>query len=64
VKWRDIERLGFEYLRKHPYSDVIWYPSGSFKSNRVINNLSILAFHIAPALVLDTVARLTGKKPM
>jgi len=59
-----VETLGYRYLLTHPYSDCIWYPSGSFKSSRVLNNLSVLAYHVAPALVLDTVARLTGKKPM
>ncbi|XP_065343905.1 putative fatty acyl-CoA reductase CG5065 isoform X2 [Cloeon dipterum] len=64
IKWHQVERMGYDFLHKHPFSDVIWYPSGSFKSNRMVNNLSVLAFHMAPALVLDTIARLSGKKPI
>ncbi|XP_059487923.1 putative fatty acyl-CoA reductase CG5065 [Neocloeon triangulifer] len=64
IKWHQVEKYGYHYLIEHPFSDVIWYPNGSFKSNRFVNNLSVLAFHMAPALVLDTIARISGKKPI
>lgn len=64
IRWADIETMGQEFLVKNPFNNVLWYPGGSFKSNKFINTMCVIAFQMAPAYILDTAARLTGKKPM
>ncbi|XP_047097438.1 putative fatty acyl-CoA reductase CG5065 isoform X1 [Schistocerca piceifrons] len=64
IRWRDVEEIGHENLLKNPFSDVLWYPGGSFKSSRLVNNFCVFAFHLLPAYMLDIAARLSGKKPI
>ncbi|XP_054266767.1 putative fatty acyl-CoA reductase CG5065 isoform X1 [Macrosteles quadrilineatus] len=64
IYWRNIESWGHEYLVKHPFSGVLWYPGGSFKSSRLLNSLCVYVFHLAPACVLDAFSLLTGQKPI
>nr|CAD7431151.1 unnamed protein product [Timema monikensis] len=64
IRWGDIESIGHECILKNPFSNVLWYPGGSFKSSRLLNMLCVLVFHSAPAYLFDMVARISGKKPM
>lgn len=62
--WGELESWGFKHLVKNPLSDVLWYPAGSFKSNRVWNNINDFFVHYVPAYMMDVFANLTGRKPM
>nr|CAD7197092.1 unnamed protein product [Timema douglasi] len=64
IRWGDIESIGHECILKNPFSNVLWYPGGSFKSSRLLNMLCVLVFHSAPAYLFDMVARISGKKPI
>lgn len=64
IRWSDIEDIGHEHILQNPFNDVVWYPGGSFKSSRVMNNICVMALHMIPAYILDTIARVSGKKPM
>ncbi|GLH01985.1 Putative fatty acyl-CoA reductase CG5065 [Gryllus bimaculatus] len=64
LKWGQIEEYGREFVRKIPFNDVIWYPGGSFKSNRLLNAACHVALHLAPAYALDAAARISGRKPI
>ncbi|XP_050426431.1 putative fatty acyl-CoA reductase CG5065 [Adelges cooleyi] len=61
IYWRDIERLGHEFILRHPFSDILWYPGGSFKSSRLVNSVCVTVFQMLPAYAIDTLARLSGK---
>ncbi|VVC30446.1 Male sterility, NAD-binding,NAD(P)-binding domain,Fatty acyl-CoA reductase, C-terminal [Cinara cedri] len=62
IYWKDIERLGHEFILETPFSDILWYPGGSFKSNRLINSLYVTAFQAVPAYAVDAIARITGRQ--
>jgi len=62
--WGDLERWGYAHLINNPLNDVIWYPGGSFKSNRAWNNINDFFVHYVPAYLVDIAARVAGKKPM
>jgi fatty acyl-CoA reductase len=64
IRWREIEDTGHELILQNPFSDVLWYPGGSFKSSRVMNSICVMALHMLPAYIFDTVARVSGKKPV
>lgn len=64
IRWRDIENFGQEFIKKHPFNEVIWYPGGSFKNNRLFHSIAFFTSHLIPAYIFDLVARLSGRKPM
>lgn len=64
VTWARLEECGRTHLRRNPYSGVLWYPGGSFKSSRLYNEVCVVALHTIPAYIMDGVARLSGQKPM
>ncbi|KAI8433367.1 hypothetical protein MSG28_015408 [Choristoneura fumiferana] len=64
ITWQRFVRTSFKYMRKHPFSEVLWYPGGDITSNRLKHSALSLLEHRAPAFVMDLVARATGKKPM
>ncbi|XP_063372365.1 putative fatty acyl-CoA reductase CG5065 [Cydia splendana] len=64
ITWQRFVRTSFKYMRKHPFSEVLWYPGGDITNNRLKHSTLSLIEHRAPAFVMDTFARATGKKPM
>lgn len=34
LTWGDLEQISLKHLRRHPFNDVLWYPGGSFKTNK------------------------------
>lgn len=64
IRWGEMELFGRESVTRIPFNDVLWYPGGSFKSSRMVNNMCITLFHVVPAYILDAVSKVTGKKPM
>ena len=64
LTWGMIERLGRVALIKYPMSEVMWYPSGSFKSNLTLHKIDVVLYHYLPAYFLDFLARLSGRPAM
>lgn len=44
--------------------DVFWYPSGTLRTNRILNIVFGYAMHYIPSYLLDMFAYMCGKKPM
>jgi fatty acyl-CoA reductase len=51
-------------MRKHPFSEVTWYPDGTVTASRTLNILNKYLLHWLPAYVLDSLVWMTGGKPM
>ncbi|XP_039752197.1 putative fatty acyl-CoA reductase CG5065 [Pararge aegeria] len=64
ITWQRFVKTSFKYMRKHPFSEVVWYPGGNITSNRLVHNTRALIQHRAPATVVDFFAKLSGSKPM
>ncbi|XP_063218986.1 putative fatty acyl-CoA reductase CG5065 [Bacillus rossius redtenbacheri] len=64
VRWRELEEIGYQYILKYPFNNVLWYPGGSFKNSRLANSVCTVVFHTIPAHLLDLAARLAGRKPI
>jgi len=63
IKWGELEAWGFDTLLKYPMENLVWYPGGSFKSSEWANKFCQVMFHYAPAFLVDSVARIIGRKP-
>ncbi|CAG0880196.1 unnamed protein product [Darwinula stevensoni] len=64
IRWGDIETWGHTIIHKYPFNDVLWYPSGAFKTSKTLNNIYGYFLHYLPAYVLDGIALVSGKKPV
>ncbi|KAL1109971.1 hypothetical protein AAG570_014080 [Ranatra chinensis] len=64
VRWGDIEAACQATMIRDPFSEVVWYPGGSFKKSRTYNALCVLLFHTAPAFLFDLFAIITSRKPV
>ena len=41
----------------------MWYPSTSVNINNTLHQIDAFLYHTVPAVLLDLVARLTGRRP-
>lgn len=64
ISWKNFIDSCFIYMRKHPFTEVSWYPDGTATSSKVLNMVNQYLLHWAPAYVMDFVVNLTGGKPM
>lgn len=64
ITWKEFVRQSFIAMRKHPLSDMLWYPDGKCRSNAIVNCYMKYFLHFLPAYLVDSVSWLTGKKPM
>lgn len=62
LTWRDMESFCMPILRKYPSCQVLRYPNGTFKSSPWFDLFMRIFVHYLPALFLDTICLLTGKK--
>ncbi|CAG7824272.1 unnamed protein product [Allacma fusca] len=52
-----------EAYEKTPFNDVFWYPSVVALRNKIAFSVLNFLLHYLPALIADTIATLSGKKP-
>ncbi|KAI4502948.1 hypothetical protein M0802_001992 [Mischocyttarus mexicanus] len=63
-KWEFIESKITKFLRDFPLVKAVWYPNLKFVNSIALFKLSAFFVHIIPALILDTLNRLNGKRPI
>jgi len=63
LTWKTFNDICEVAWRANPTKDMLWYPTFRCQSNYVLHQLSALFYHYVPAYILDTLARVTGKKP-
>ncbi|XP_043266363.1 putative fatty acyl-CoA reductase CG5065 [Colletes gigas] len=61
---KELVAMGMRINRKLPLDGIIWYPRTLLTNNRVLYYLLTLLFHILPAMLIDGVLKLTGRKPI
>ncbi|CAG0917904.1 unnamed protein product [Notodromas monacha] len=64
IRWGDVETWGHAVTQRYPFNDVMWYPSGTFKSSRTAHTVSCAMLHFLPAYLMDLAAFVAGKKPI
>jgi fatty acyl-CoA reductase len=53
-----------EVGKEFPSLQVLWYYSLQLHKHRILHNVCAVFLHLLPAIIVDTVAKLVGKKPM
>ena len=49
-------------MEKFPCKEIMWYPSITLSTNRLIFQLEVAFYHNLPGFLVDMVAKLCGKK--
>lgn len=62
IKWGRIEKEAFPIIRDNPSCQVFRYPFGTFKRNRYQDLALRPIVHLLPALILDMILWLSGRK--
>ncbi|CAH2211078.1 fatty acyl-CoA reductase 1-like [Pararge aegeria] len=60
----EIFLLGHDTIASYPLDNMIWSVGGTITSNKSIHYIKILLLHVLPALFLDTLLWIFGKKTM
>lgn len=63
LKVQEIMELGLKCVEKNPHDRILWYPFVFVTSSKLMFTLLTCIFHFFPALIVDTLMRLTGNKP-
>ncbi|GJQ78030.1 hypothetical protein Trydic_g2376 [Trypoxylus dichotomus] len=64
ITWSNFIGLSFKYMRKHPFSDIQWYPDGTVTASIFRNTMNKFFLHWLPAYVLDAFVWMFGGKPI
>lgn len=62
ITWSFCENMFFPIVRRYPSGQVLRYPYGTFKNNKYHDLLMRIFVHFIPALILDTISSMLGKK--
>nr|ASV50723.1 fatty acyl-CoA reductase [Lissorhoptrus oryzophilus] len=54
--------LGKIFSWKYPYNNIVWYPTWNITKYYPVFLIKVYLYHILPALLIDMVLKLTGKK--
>ncbi|KAG5874820.1 hypothetical protein JTB14_030208 [Gonioctena quinquepunctata] len=63
-RWASVEEKINFYLHQYPLKSAVWYPHLKFLPSITWYKISALFVHFFPAIILDTVTRLTGGRPI
>lgn len=64
ITWHRFIELCFVYMRKHPFSEIKWYPDGTVTSSVLRNNVYRIFLQWLPAYIMDAMRWLIGSKPI
>jgi hypothetical protein len=63
LTWKQFMKYN-EVGKKYPSMEIMWYYCLTLNKHRILHNIYVVFLHLLPAIIVDTVARLAGKKPM
>jgi len=61
--WGDFSVYGKKHTSTYPFEYMLWKPGGTFKDSVIADRICGVFFHYVPAMLVDLVLRLIGKKP-
>ncbi|XP_076630983.1 putative fatty acyl-CoA reductase CG5065 [Colletes latitarsis] len=61
---KEMVTMGMRCNRRTPLEGIIWYPRTFLTNNRALYYVLTLLLHILPAMLIDGVLKLTGRKPI
>ncbi|KAL7304301.1 hypothetical protein TKK_0003102 [Trichogramma kaykai] len=62
ISMAEIAQMGISFTEKIPLEDIIWIPSITIATNKFTFYCLMMVLHLLPALLIDGVLKLAGKK--
>lgn len=63
ITWGEWKRGFLEWSRVNPFNNVMAYPRFTIRTNRMVGKWMSCLQHTLPAVLLDLIARMRGKRP-
>lgn len=63
-RWQVVSKKVNTYLNHYPLMSSVWYPHLKFVNSLLMFRISAIFVHFLPALLLDTLTRLSGGRPI
>ncbi|XP_026322634.1 fatty acyl-CoA reductase 1-like, partial [Hyposmocoma kahamanoa] len=60
----ELVEVGRQISESYPLNDMLWSVGGSITSSKTYHYAKVLLFHLLPAIFVDTILWLLGRKPM
>lgn len=60
----EVAQMGIRLTEKIPLEDILWVPNITIATSKFVYYVLTLLLHLLPALMIDTVLKIAGKKPM
>lgn len=64
ISYRILAETGFEISRVIPLDNIVWAPSCIVTKNRYLHFIKVIFLHLLPAIILDKVLKISGKKEL
>lgn len=64
ISWGEFMKKNEIYAFEVPSKKVVWYYMLILNRYLFMHNICAILFHLVPAVIIDTAAYLTGRKPM
>ncbi|XP_053690508.1 putative fatty acyl-CoA reductase CG5065 [Sabethes cyaneus] len=64
ITWGKFVHMCIKNMREHPVEGVLWYPTGNLRTNFALNFIHGLLTHFIPAVFLDIISIVMGRKPI
>lgn len=56
--------MGKELAPRYPFNQIIWAPGGDVTSFKTLNYVRVLFYHVLPAIFIDIIFRMAGRRPL
>ncbi|CAK1546406.1 unnamed protein product [Leptosia nina] len=63
ITWGKCLEYGRQLIQEYPFSVMLWYPDGEPTSSKLLYHLQTFYSHFLPAVIVDLIIWLLGKKP-
>ena len=64
ITWGNFMKMNEAYSSYEPGTSVMWYYMFMLNRHLWVHNICAFFLHIVPAVIVDTLARITGREPV
>lgn len=64
VTFQQVVDMGKHLAPRYPFNQIIWAPGGDVTSFKWLNYIRVLFYHVLPAIFIDIIFKLAGRRPL
>lgn len=62
--FQQVVDMGKKLAHRYPFNQIIWAPGGDVTSFKTLNYVRVLMYHVLPAIFIDIIFKLAGRRPL